>query len=80
MKGKVKSNKKIVKVTVKVLDSKGKKVLSASRKPNAKSFNVSKLDSKIKFGRLKKGQYTYQIIATDTRQKLVLVNKGFRVK
>lgn len=80
IKGKVRSNKKIVKVTVKVLDSNGSKVYSASKKPNAKSFNISKLDSKIKFGRLKKGSYTFQVIATDKQQTLTLVNKGFRIK
>ena len=80
IKGAVKSNKKIKKVTVRILDSNGKKVTSASKKPDAKSFNVKKLDTKIKFGKLKKGQYTYQIIATDSVQTLTLVNKSFVVK
>ena len=80
IKGTVKSNKKIKKVTVKILNKKGKKVASASAKPNKKSFSIKKLDKKIKFAKLKKGTYTFQVIATDSVQKLTLVNKRFRVK
>ncbi|MBE6019136.1 MAG: hypothetical protein E7230_02200 [Clostridiales bacterium] len=79
IKGTVKSNKKIRKVTVRILDSEGNVVVKASKKPNAKTFNVKKLDSKIKFGKLKKGTYTYQVIATDTAQTMTLVNKQFTV-
>ncbi len=77
--GPVKSNKKIKKVTVQVLDSAGTAVLKASKKPNAKSYSVKKLDSKIKFKKLKRGSYTYQVIATDSVQTLTLVNKPFNV-
>lgn len=80
IKGTVKSNKKIKKVTVRVIDSEGNKVLSASKKPNSKKFNIKKLDSKIKFGKLAKGTYTFQVIAKDSAQKLKLVNKQFIVK
>lgn len=79
IKGTVKSNKKIKKVTVRILDSGGNVVVKASKKPNAKSFSVKKLDNKIKFGKLKKGSYTYQVIATDSVQTLTLVNKQFNV-
>lgn len=79
IKGTVKSDKKIKKVTVRVLNSVGTAVLKASKKPNAKSFSVKKLDSKIKFKKLKKGSYTYQVIATDSVQTLTLVNKPFNV-
>lgn len=79
IKGTVKSNKKIKKVTVQVLDSAGAAVLKASNKPNAKSYSVKKLDSKIKFKKLKRGSYTYQVIATDSVQTLTLVNKPFNV-
>ena len=79
IKGTVKSNKKIKKVTVRVLDSGGTVVCKASRKPNAKSFSVKKLDGKIKFGKLKRGSYTYQVIATDQIQTLTLVSKQFNV-
>jgi len=79
IKGVVKSNKKITKVTVKVLNSKGKKVLSSYRKPNAKKFDLLEIDADIKFGTLKKGTYTYQVIAVDTAQTITLVNKQFKV-
>ena len=80
IKGKIKSNKKITSVKVQVVDSNGKTVLSASAKPNAKSYQIKKLDAKIKFGKLKKGTYTYRVIAKDTVQILTLVNKAFTVK
>ncbi len=79
IKGVIKSNKKIKKVTVKILNDQGKKVISASKKPNAKSFNLKKLDAKIKFGKLKTGSYTYQVIAADTVQTITLINKQFKV-
>ena len=80
IKGKISSNSKITSVKVQVINSSGKAVLSASAKPNAKSYKVKKLDKKIKFGKLKKGSYTYQVIATDAVQTLTLVNKAFTVK
>lgn len=80
IKGKVKSNKKISSVKVQVINSKGKTVLSASAKPKAKSYQIKKLDKKIKFGKLKKGTYTYRVIAKDLAQTLTLVSKSFKVK
>ena len=80
IKGKIKSNKKITKVTVKVVGSDGKTKLSATAKPNKKSYQVRKLDLKIKFGKLAKGTYRYKVIATDTAKKKTLVNKQFTVK
>ena len=80
IKGTVKSNKKIKKVTVKILDENGKKIISATKKPNSKTFSIKKLDSKVKFGKLKKGLYTFQITATDSVQKLKLVNRQFVVE
>lgn len=79
IKGVIKSNKKIKKVTVNILNDQGKKVISSYKKPNAKSFNLKKMDAKIRFGKLEKGTYTYQVIATDTVQKLTLINKQFKV-
>lgn len=79
IKGKIKSNKKIKKVTVQILDTSGKVKLSASKKNKSKSFNIKKLDPKIKFGKLQKGTYTYRIIAKDTKQTKTLVNKVFSV-
>lgn len=81
IKGTVKSNKKIKKVTVRVLDSAGNVKLKATKKPkNSKSYSLKKLDSKIKFKKLSKGEFTYQVIARDSAQELTLVNKQFTVK
>ena len=79
IKGKITSNKKITSVTVQVLDSKGKVKLGASAKPNATSYDIKKLDKKIKFGSLAIGSYKYRIVATDATQSKTLVNKAFTV-
>lgn len=78
--GTITSNKKITSVTVQVLNSSGKTVLSASAKPNATSYQIKKIDAKIKFGTLNKGSYTYRIVAKDTVQSLTLVSRAFTVK
>lgn len=77
--GEVRSNKKIKKVTVRILDSKGRTVVKVVRKPNKKLFKIVKIDKKIRFGELSKGSYTYQVIATDAVKTLKLVNKQFTV-
>lgn len=77
--GEVRSDKPIKKVTVKILDHNGKTVIKVTKKPGKKLFKIVKVDKKIKFGKLKKGSYTYQIIATDSAKTLTLVNKQFNV-
>ena len=79
IKGAIRSNKNITKIKVRILNSKGKKVISSSTKPNDRSFNLKKVDARIKFGTLKKGTYTYQVIASDTVQTITLINKQFKV-
>ena len=80
IKGTVKSNKKIKKVTVRILDGYGNKIVSVTKKPNSKSYSIKKLNSRFRFGKLGRGMYTFQIIATDSAQKLELVNKPFIVE
>ena len=80
IKGKVKSNVKITKVSIKVTDEAGKVKLKASAKPKAKSYNLKKLDSKLKFRKLKKGTYYYRVYATDKAKSLTLVDQGFVVR
>lgn len=80
IKGKIKSNKKIKKVKVQVLDTAGNVKLKASAKPKSKSYQIKKLDKKIKFGKLAKGQYIYRVIATDSARTKTLINKNFTVK
>ena len=79
IRGIISSNKKIKKVTVKILNKKGEKVISSYKKPNAKKFDLLEIDAEIMFGTLKKGTYTYQVIATDTAQTMTLINKQFKV-
>lgn len=80
IRGKVKSNKKIKKVKIQIIDSEGKVVLKAGKKPKRKSYNLKKLDYKVRFGTLPAGTYKYRVTATDTLQKLVLVDRQFTVK
>ena len=79
IKGQVKSNRKITKVWIAVFDSSGKRIRSASAKPNKKKYELAVIDSKIRFNNLKKGEYTYKVTAKDTEQKLVLIKKNFTV-
>jgi len=58
----------ISKVTVSITDKNGKTVTSASGAPNAKGFNINALDSKIAFGKLAEGSYTFTVTATDSKQ------------
>lgn len=79
--GTVSSNYKIQKVTVSILSKAGKTVASASAAPRAKSYSIRKLSGKIRFGKLKKGTYRFQIHAVDTtKQEKMLINKFFHVK
>ena len=80
VKGKVLSNYKITYVSVAVTDSYGNTVIGAEARPNAKSYKLANLDSKIKFGKLAAGCYSYVVTATDKQGTVTLVNKEFAVK
>ncbi len=80
VRGKVTSNYKLRKVTVGVYTKSGTKKLEASKKLTVKSFRLKRLDSKLRFGKLKKGTYYYKVVATDEKQTVTLLNKKFRVK
>ena len=80
IKGTVKSDKKIKKITVRIVDASGKVKVSATKKPGSKSYSIKKMDKNVKFKKLKRGNYTYQVIARDSAQELILVNKQFVVK
>lgn len=79
IKGTVKSNKKIKKVKVQVVDEAGNVRLSATAKPNAKSYSIKRLDKKVKFKKLDRGTYYYRVSATDTAKSETLINSGFTV-
>ena len=83
IKGKILSNYPLRKVTVQVVDTKGKVKISASKKltGNSKKYKLKKLNKKVKFKKIKKkGTYYYQVIATDTKATKRLINKKFTVK
>ncbi|MCQ2547473.1 MAG: hypothetical protein MJ145_00545 [Clostridia bacterium] len=78
--GLVKSTVKLSKVWVKIKNNKtGKYVISKYACPNATSYKLSNLNSKIKFSKLPVGSYTYYIIAKDKNQTKTLINKKFVV-
>lgn len=80
IKGKLKSSAKIKNVKVQVLSASGKKVLSASSKPNKKTYNIKKLDKKIKFGKLKKGTYIFKVRAKNSSGWQTILSKSFAVE
>jgi len=79
IKGKISSETKITSVTVAVYDSNGKKKIGKTVSPNTKTYNLSKVDSSIKFGTLSKGTYTYKVTATNSAGKKTLISKSFTV-
>ena len=80
IKGNVKSNYKVKKVTVGIYTTSGQAVQTASKSMSKKSYNVIGLDKKIKFGKLGKGTYYYKVIANDARVSRTVLNKTFTVK
>lgn len=79
--GTIKSNKKLKKVIVGVTDYKGKYINGINVKVNLnrKSFNISSVDSKIKFGKVKPGIHYYKVEAKDSSKFKTLVKKKFTV-
>lgn len=63
--GTVSSNCNLTNVTVGVYDLAGNKKFAASATPNAKYYDISKLDSKMTFRSLPNGNYDYIITAKD---------------
>ena len=80
IKGSITSNYKIKKITVAVYTKSGKAKYKVTKKPNKKSYNISKVSKKIKFKKLKKGTYYFKVTATDSKKTKVLLNKKFKVK
>lgn len=67
-------------VTVGVYDKDGKMVTGKTAEINAKTYNVSKLDSAVEFNKLKAGNYNYKVIASNAVNKnFELVNQSFTV-
>lgn len=80
LKGVISSDENIENVTIKILNNQGTRIKMLTRTPDSTSFDIKSVDAAIKFGTLKKGTYTYQVIASDSSQTLTLVNKTFTVK
>lgn len=78
--GKLDSSKKMKQVRVQVLNRKGKSVLSASSKPNKKTYNIKKLDKKIRFKKLKRGSYTFRVRVRTSSGWTTVVTQPFAVK
>jgi len=79
--GKVTSNDKLSKVELCVYTTDGKKMFSASANPNATSYDVYGLDSKMTFRQLPAGKYIYRVIVTDTKSVTkYVVSMSFTVK
>lgn len=74
------ANSNITSLTVGVYDKDGKQVTGKTVTPNAKSYNVGKVDSDITFNKLENGNYTYKIIATNSANKdYVVATQDFAV-
>ena len=68
-------------VTVGVYDTAGNRVTGGSATPNAKSYNLSALDSQVRFDQLPTGTYSYRVIASNgANSNYTLVNQTFTVR
>ena len=82
IKGKIKAKKKITKVDIGIVNaSTGKwKYKYTKSKVNRKSFNIKKADSKLKFGKLKEGNYYYRIkVKLKGKKTKTVLNRSFAV-
>ena len=81
IRGKIKSNYKILKVRVGVYDAEGARVSQKVVKPNTKTFDLAKVDPVIRFGKAQPGVNYYRIYASDEHKKLTcLLEAPFTVK
>ncbi|MBR3629403.1 MAG: hypothetical protein IKN55_02900 [Oscillospiraceae bacterium] len=74
------ANSNITALTVGVYDSNGKFVTGRTVAPNARSFDLSRLDAYVSFNTLGAGRYVYAVIASNGgNTNVALVNKTFNV-
>lgn len=67
-------------VTVGIYDSQNKLVTGKTAIPNAKTYNVGKLDSYVEFNKLTDGEYSYMVFATNSaNENYVITNQKFTV-
>ena len=81
LKGKITSDTKMTKVEIGVVNADTGKWTAQkyTTNPKAKTFNISKADSAVHFGRLECGFYTYRIVAKTSYGTFTLVDKSFSV-
>ncbi len=78
--GIVTSENNIMAVTIGVYNSEGVVSFEYTGKPGTKTYDIHMVDYLMTFSKLTPGDYTYKIVASDTKDKgVVLLEKEFRV-
>ncbi len=80
IKGKISSTTKLQKVVVGIYTTSGKAKSARTVTPNSKTYDLSKLDSLIKFGSLKAGTYYYRVSVINSYGYTQLINHKFKVR
>ena len=70
----------ITSVTVGVYSASGNLITGKTAKPNAKSYDLRKLDAYVNFNLLTPGSYLYRVTVSNGTKTQQLVNQAFRVK
>lgn len=79
LKGIISCNKDIQKVKIGITDSNGKWKTSVSRTVGANTFDISTVDSEIKFGSLANGSYIYRCDVTVGGKTYTKIKESFKV-
>lgn len=78
--GVVTSSNKIMAVTIGVYNEDGEAEFSYTGRPGTLTYDIHNVDYLLTFSKLKAGEYTYRIVATDTKYSdVVLLEKEFNV-
>jgi hypothetical protein len=75
------SGGRIVRVTMSVYSTAGRKMFAASAKPGTKSYDLHELDSEMTFRKLPAGTYTYRAAVEDENGTVrYVVSRTFKVR
>jgi len=77
--GRISSEMTLTNVLVAIVDANGKTAVRAAAEPYSRSYDLSYIDSRVKFGRLSAGKYTYIVKASNSAKTKTLVRKEFKV-
>ncbi|MDO5491568.1 MAG: phage tail tip lysozyme [Bacillota bacterium] len=80
IRGTVRSNVRLKKVTVGIYTTDGATRYQATTKTKKKTYNVRNLRKRIKFSKLPRGTYVYRVTAMDKKQTRVLIDQVFGVR